>query len=300
MFSVITPTYNGLSKGLKRSIASVLQLDCISEYIIVVDASTDESYKYCKKLQKSDKRIEVVQNQKNLGWPISTANALALTKGKWTSIHSDDDWFLPNMKNLVDFILKHNLDLGYSKYAVGQDEKKKIDIFTNSAWPQTTTTNLNQEFYKLLLHDCYIGRCFIKTKILRNFFNTQRLENLFTDFGKPFTALDFDCYLGMSLKNYKFGFLNEITNIWTKREQAESGYNYLVSGQSAAENSYLFNKYFDNKIHEVQLNYLNQVFQRIKFLFHQAKKQNRNIEKIFETHFLKFSKNIQGLRSQYV
>ena len=66
MFSVITPTYNGLSKGLKRSIASVLQLDCISEYIIVVDASTDGSYEYCKKLQKSDKRIEVYKIKKIL------------------------------------------------------------------------------------------------------------------------------------------------------------------------------------------------------------------------------------------
>ena len=61
MFSVITPTYNGLSKGLKRSIASVLQLDCISEYIIVVDASTDDSLQYCKKLQKIDKRIAYIK-----------------------------------------------------------------------------------------------------------------------------------------------------------------------------------------------------------------------------------------------
>ena len=52
MISVIIPTYNGIEKGLERSIRSVLMLKNIDEVIIGIDGSDDTSNELCNKLQK--------------------------------------------------------------------------------------------------------------------------------------------------------------------------------------------------------------------------------------------------------
>ena len=95
MITVITPTYNGISKGLNRSINSVLQIDTVQEYIIIVDGSNDSSYELCKELKKRDKRIKLILNNTNMGWTYSVSKAIDQISNKWITIHNDDDWLLP-------------------------------------------------------------------------------------------------------------------------------------------------------------------------------------------------------------
>lgn len=129
MITVITPTYNGISKGLNRSINSVLQIDTVQEYIIIVDGSNDSSYELCKELKKRDKRIKLILNNTNMGWTYSVSKAIDQISNKWITIHNDDDWLLPTFNNLLNFTSRHNLDLCYSKYAIGDDPKKKNRAF---------------------------------------------------------------------------------------------------------------------------------------------------------------------------
>ena len=104
----------------------------------------------------------------------------------------------------------------------------------------------------------------------------------------------------MANNNDKFGFLNEVTSVWTKRKEQQTGHEYVYSGKSAAENCFLFNSYFNPEIHSFDWNFINKVFQRVKSLFMIAKGQNRDLDKNYEDHFLSFSKNIQNIREKYV
>ena len=300
MITVITPTYNGISKGLNRSINSVLQIDTVQEYIIIVDGSNDSSYELCKELKKRDKRIKLILNNTNMGWTYSVSKAIDQISNKWITIHNDDDWLLPTFNNLLNFTSRHNLDLCYSKYAIGDGQKKKIELFINPAWPKRTKNVLNREFYNLLLNDCYIGRCIIKTDKFSNLFKRSRIKEIEKKFGTNFTAFDFECFLHMANNNDKFGFLNEVTSVWTKRKEQQTGHEYVYSGKSAAENCFLFNSYFNPEIHSFDWNFINKIFQRVKSLFMIAKGQNRDLDKNYEDHFLSFSKNIQNIREKYV
>lgn len=300
MISVIIPTYNGLVKGLERSIKSVLMLKKVEEVIIGIDGSNDKSYELCNKLKKKEKRIKYFQNKKNIGWGKTTALCMSMVKCDWTIVHCDDDWMLPEMNNLIEFSLGNNLDLAYSKYAVGNDKTKKIGIFNNPTWEKKNYVGEKDEFHDLLLHDCYIGRCIIKTQIYKKTFNFKALENLKNEFGEEFTAIDYSLFLEQSSKDAKFGYLNQITNVWTQRAGQETGMFYNTSGKHLGESSYLFNKYYDEKKHRKDWEFLGNVFNRVKFLYNYAKSKNKIINPIYESHFKVFSKKISSLRGSNV
>lgn len=300
MISVIIPTYNGIEKGLERSIRSVLMLKNIDEVIIGIDGSDDTSNELCNELQKKDKRIKYFENKKNIGWGKTAAICMSKVGCNRTIIHSDDDWMLPEMNNLIEFSLKNNLDLAYSKYAVGNDQTKKINIFNNPTWEKKNYIGEKDEFHDLLLHDCYIGRSIIKTEIYKNTFNLKALENLNREFGEEFTAIDYSLFLDLSSQDSKFGYLNQITNIWTQRASQETGIFYNTSGKHLGESSYLFNKYYDERKHRKDWGFLGNVFNRVKYLYTFAKKKNKKINPIYENHFKVFSKKISSLRGSNV
>ena len=189
-----------------------------------------------------------------------------------TIIHSDDDWMLPEMNNLIEFSLKNNLDLAYSKYAVGNDQTKKINIFSNPTWEKNYIGE-KDEFHDLLLHDCYIGRSIIKTEIYKNTFNLKALENLNREFGEEFTAIDYNLFLDLSSQDSKFGYLNQITNIWTQRANQETGMFYNTSGKHLGESSYLLiNITMKKNTGKIGI-FLGNVFNRVKYLYTFAKKK---------------------------
>ena len=67
--SIITLTYNQLDYT-KAFIDSVFQFTSIPFELIIVDnASNDDTVKYLKDLEKSDKRVKVIFNKENLGFP---------------------------------------------------------------------------------------------------------------------------------------------------------------------------------------------------------------------------------------
>ena len=148
-----------------------------------------------------------------------------------TIIHSDDDWMLPEMNNLIEFSLKNNLDLAYSKYALGMIRQKR-SIFLVILHGKKNYIGEKDEFHELLLHDCYIGRSIIKTEIYKNTFNLKALENLNREFGEEFTAIDYNLFLDLSSQDSKFGYLNQITNIWTQRANQETGMFYKFIGKT--------------------------------------------------------------------
>ncbi len=80
--SIITLTYNQLDYT-KAFIDSVFQFTSIPFELIIVDnASNDDTIKYLKDLERSDKRVKVIFNKENLGFPKGVNQALRIAKGK--------------------------------------------------------------------------------------------------------------------------------------------------------------------------------------------------------------------------
>lgn len=89
--SVIMPVYNS-EKFLDESISSILNQSFKDfELIIINDKSTDFSLKIIKKYMRKDKRIKLVNNEKNLGTVRSRNIGLKNAEGKYVAILDSDD-----------------------------------------------------------------------------------------------------------------------------------------------------------------------------------------------------------------
>ena len=88
--SIITLTYNQLDYT-KAFIDSVFQFTSIPFELIIVDnASNDDTVKFLKDLEKSDKRIKVIFNKENLGFPKGVNQALRIAEGNYYLIANND------------------------------------------------------------------------------------------------------------------------------------------------------------------------------------------------------------------
>ncbi|MBI2591655.1 MAG: glycosyltransferase [Candidatus Brennerbacteria bacterium] len=111
--SIIMPTYNRVN-FINRAIESVLAQSFGDwEFIIIDDASTDNTPAVLKAWHDKDKRIIYIRNEKNSQPDISKIlnQGLALAKGKYIARLDDDDrWcYKDKLKIQVDF-LKTNFD----------------------------------------------------------------------------------------------------------------------------------------------------------------------------------------------
>ena len=105
--TVLTTIYNGLPY-LKDCIESVLsQTDKDFEFLIIDDASTDDSLEYIKSYK--DPRIRILENEKNLGQVPSLNKGLEIAKGKFIARLDQDDVCLPRrLEEQTDYLEKHS------------------------------------------------------------------------------------------------------------------------------------------------------------------------------------------------
>ncbi len=91
LISVIMPAYNG-EKYLAEAIESILDQTYNNfEFIIINDGSTDKSLEIIKEYAKKDKRIKIINNNKNLGISLSLNKGVITGKGKYIAIMNQDD-----------------------------------------------------------------------------------------------------------------------------------------------------------------------------------------------------------------
>ena len=93
IITVIIPIYNSklYIKKVIRSIQNQSFLDI--EIILVNDVSTDNTLKIVEELQNEDPRIEIINNQKNMGILYSRCIAALNAKGKYIVPLDHDDFF---------------------------------------------------------------------------------------------------------------------------------------------------------------------------------------------------------------
>lgn len=117
LVSIIMPSYN-TAKYISDSIESVIaQTYTDWELIIVDDCSTDDSLDVIRSF--NDKRIVILQNEKNSGAAISRNYALREAKGKWIAfLDSDDTWAPDKLEKQIKFMKDNNYSFTFTDYRI--------------------------------------------------------------------------------------------------------------------------------------------------------------------------------------
>ena len=92
LISVIVPVYN-VAAYLEDCLYSIVNQSYKNiEIICIDDFSEDNSYEILKKYEKTDQRIKVLKNDKNIGLGLTRNVGLSLAKGYWIHFVDPDDW----------------------------------------------------------------------------------------------------------------------------------------------------------------------------------------------------------------
>lgn len=121
------PVFNA-SKFLPQSIESILgQTYSNFEFIIVDDASTDNSWKIIRSYAKKDKRIIAIKNRINLG--VSLTSNIAISKAKGTFLarmDADDISLFDRIEKQLNYFKKHPKTIALGGQCIVIDENEYI------------------------------------------------------------------------------------------------------------------------------------------------------------------------------
>lgn len=164
LVSVIMPVYN-YGKYLRYAIESILnQTYSNFEFIIIDDASTDNSYEIvCRYKEQYPKKIKVIHLKKNLncGGDRCANEGIKIAQGKYIARMDADDIALPSrLKKQVEF-LENNPQIflvGASAYVID----KNNNIIGEKIQPES-----NEEIYKnyFALHPIIHPSCMYRQKL---------------------------------------------------------------------------------------------------------------------------------------
>ncbi len=114
LVSIIIPTYNS-SKFIYRTVESVLNQTYDNfELIIIDDASSDNTVSIIKEFIKKDKRIRLIERDKNSGGPAKPTNeGLKKAKGDFIAfLDADDHWLPDKLKKQMEVLRSANENVG--------------------------------------------------------------------------------------------------------------------------------------------------------------------------------------------
>ncbi len=108
LITIYMPVFNA-AQFLDQSISSILsQTFSNFEFIIVDDASNDNSWKIIKSYAKKDKRITAIKNKINLGVSLTSNIAISQAKGKFLArMDADDISFPDRLEKQLKFLQKN-------------------------------------------------------------------------------------------------------------------------------------------------------------------------------------------------
>ena len=127
--SVIIPVYN-CQNSIKQAISSIQYQKMIDiEIILVNDKSNDESIKIIQKFQKTDKRIKLINNKKNMGTLYSRNIGVLQSEGKYIFPLDNDDMFFDNDVFNIVYEEAYNFKYDIVGFKTIQSENYKAKIY---------------------------------------------------------------------------------------------------------------------------------------------------------------------------
>ena len=126
--SVITPAYKA-ARYIGQAIESV-QAQTLTDWemIIVDDASPDETTQVVQRYL-DDPRIQLLQNEQNMGAGYTRNRALDAAQGEWIAVLDADDWYAPQrLEKLVRFAEEWGVEMAADLSVRVQDDGTVLDI----------------------------------------------------------------------------------------------------------------------------------------------------------------------------
>lgn len=130
LVSIITPSYKS-KRFIQETIDSVwAQTYQNWEMIIVDDCSPDESAKYIKQIIQEDRRIKLIELEKNVGAAEARNLALKVAKGKYIAfLDSDDVWLPHKLERQLKFMEENEYAFTFSAYIpISEDGSKEYSV----------------------------------------------------------------------------------------------------------------------------------------------------------------------------
>ncbi len=179
LISIVMACYQG-ENFVEEQIHSHLNQDYPHlEFIYLDDASTDATWTILQSLAQQDPRINIFQNEKNLGYVGSFEKAIQLAQGEWIALSDQDDiWEKQKISRLFHAMGSHSLIYADSQLIDNQgnelpqrmsDLKNQIPytsplMYTFGAWApghsmlfQKSILTHAFPFPRFVSHDYYIG-----------------------------------------------------------------------------------------------------------------------------------------------
>lgn len=198
--SVIIP-YFKKRKYIKNTLRSVINQSYKSfEVIIIYDDNDKNDLLYVKKLVKTDKRIKLLVNKKNLGAGRSRNIGIANAKGSYICfLDADDIWKKNKLLTQLNFMTKNNHLISHTSYEI---------IKKNKVLEKRIARNFLN--FKSLLKSCDIGlsTVMISKKVFKKNIKFSNLK----------TKEDFILWLEILKLNYVIYGLDKVLVRWQKTE----------------------------------------------------------------------------------
>ncbi len=145
MVSVIMSVYNEKEEYLHASIQSILNQTLSDlEFIIVNDNPNNTMIKkVLDKYKKSDDRVKVITNDRNIGLPRSLNEGLKYASGEYVArMDADDISDVNRLKKQLEYLNTHNLDLIGAELRRISSVGEIVDIRTNKSYSPNKISKL--------------------------------------------------------------------------------------------------------------------------------------------------------------
>lgn len=127
LVSVVMPVYNA-GNFLVEAIKSILSQTYKNfEFIIVDDASTDNSWKILKQYARKNKKIKLFRNSENLGVSVTVKRAISESKGNFIArMDADDISFPDRLEKQIKYLLSHKTTVALGGQCLLIDKKGRV------------------------------------------------------------------------------------------------------------------------------------------------------------------------------
>lgn len=202
--TVVIPAYN-YGRFLAQAIASALDQQGVGrlEVLVFDNASTDETAAVASQFAV-DPRFRYMCNQRNIGAPRNWANALQIASGRYITVLSADDYFLPGhlqaMLSVMD--AQPQLSLGYGPCIWVDEAGTTLHIANHNGHPAHDYLGGRNEVADLLAYDCYItpSAALVRRSVL---------EQVGTMDSELRGAIDWDLWIRIAEKAPDFAFFKQ-------------------------------------------------------------------------------------------
>lgn len=145
LITVVVPCYN-VEKYVEKCLDSILKQTYKNlEIILVEDCSTDNTYNIIKDYPKKDKRIKVIQNEKNSGLSFSRNTGIKASTGKYISFIDSDDYITENFyEDLLEAMHKNKAEVAMCDIKVVYEDTNYTQVapcFSNDEFNTVNVVN---------------------------------------------------------------------------------------------------------------------------------------------------------------